>query len=212
MSSLTDQQAIIFDLGGVLINLDYQATTRAFEQLGVTNFSAIYSQAKQSSLFDDFETGVISESVFFGQLAKLTDVKIPLDKMKMAWNAMLLDFPKLRLDKLLALKTTHRIFLLSNTNETHIHAFEAILQCDHGYSTLNPFFERCYYSNRIGLRKPDERIFEFVLSENHLDRGKTIFIDDSIQHVEGARKCGIRAYHLMPGEEVFDVLPTILNG
>ena len=96
----------------------------------------------------------------------------------------------------------YRLFLLSNTNEIHIKAFSAYLKKAYGFSDFSDYFENWYYSCRIGKRKPDQEIFEFVLSENGLIPSETLFIDDSPQHIEGAKKTGIHAYRLSPGEEI----------
>ena len=106
---------IIFDLGGVILNIDYPLTSQAFKQLGVNNFDAVYSQAKQTSLFDDFETGKISPEKFVVQVKNLLDIKCTDDEIITSWNAMLLDFPKERLDLLQQLKNKYTIVLLSNT-------------------------------------------------------------------------------------------------
>ncbi|MGE0568693.1 MAG: HAD family hydrolase [Bacteroidia bacterium] len=199
-------KSIIFDLGGVIINLDMQRTIDAFERLGCKNFNQMYSQLSQSELFDKFDKGQIGEMDFFSKIISWFNLEAGVAELVKVWNEMLLDFPQHRLDKLKSLKKDYRTFLLSNTNETHIESFESILEKENGYKNLSEFFERDYYSCRMNMRKPELEIFNSVLNENALDPQETIFIDDTIIHVEAAKKCGIKAFLLPKGEEVFEFL------
>lgn len=189
---------IIFDLGGVLLNIDYQLTEEAFVALGITNFSDIYSQLKQTNLFDELETGKISAAEFYTRLRTIGQVDISDKELEQAWNAMLLDMPLRRLQILQQLRIYHDLVLLSNTNEIHEAAFNKIIAGIHGY-TLGAFFDRIYYSHRIGMRKPDVEVFEMILNENGFAAEHTLFIDDSPQHIEGAKKAGIQTIWLEKG-------------
>src|SRR4029078_5014143 len=110
--------------------------------------------------------------------------------------SMLLDLPEERLDMLKQYKETHRTFLLSNTNEIHIDTFNGYLHSNFNIPDLSGHFEKLYLSYKVGMRKPDAEIFELVLSENKLDPKETVFIDDSIQHIESAKKLGIQTHWL----------------
>jgi len=201
---------IIFDLGGVIINLDIPKTISEFNKLTNKPFESIYTQLHQSAIFDLFDKGQISEADFFFELNNSLDQPLTHKQLLNAWNAMLLDFPIHRLELLNQLKQRYRIFLLSNTNETHIAQFENDLYQHHGYKNLEPFFEKVYYSCRMNMRKPDREIFDFVLQENTLNASETIFIDDSPQHIEGALKTGIKA-HLLSKEKDIKSLIEQLN-
>jgi len=196
---------IIFDLGGVLLNINYQLTQQAFENLGVINFDHYYTKAQQNGLFNLFETGKISEAVFCLQLQELTQLDATPQEIITAWNTMLLDFPAIRKELLLKVKASFNTSLLSNTNETHIRQFNKIIQHDINEASLSPLFNTHYFSNEIGLRKPDREAFEYVLKENNYLASETLFLDDSIQHIEGAKKCGIYAFHVQetPVEVLF---------
>lgn len=201
---------IIFDLGGVIINLDTAATIKAFVDLGINDFENIYSQLSQTNLFDQFDKGLITENYFFNSIKNQFDLKKPLHDLEKAWNAMLLDFPKQRLDNLKKYKESHRTFLLSNTNETHIREFHRTLHQNYGMRDLDQFFEKVYFSCRVNMRKPDKEIFELVLKQNHLDPAETLFIDDTIYHVEGAKRVGIHSVLIKAGEEFDEVLKRLL--
>lgn len=193
---------IIFDLGGVIINLDIYKTISEFNKLTYMPFEAIYTQADQHQLFDSFDKGQISTNDFLNNLKAQLRFKGNNKELLKAWNAMLLDVPEKRLDVLVSTKQNYTTFLLSNTCEPHIAAFEQDLYLKHGVKNFNDYFDAVYYSCRIGMRKPDKEIFEFVLDKNNLKPEETVFIDDSIQHVKGAGECGISAFLLPKGEEI----------
>lgn len=190
---------IIFDLGGVLLNIDYKLTEKAFIDLGISNFPQLYSQLKQTPIFDLFETGKINRNQFIEKIRELSEKQLTDQQIINSWNAMLLHFPLRRLQILQQLQLYHNLFLLSNTNEIHEDFFNKILFNNHGIPSLGVFFNKVYLSHRIGLRKPDKEVFEFVLNSNGLIPEDTLFIDDSIQHIEGAKAVGIRTIFLEPG-------------
>ena len=197
---------IIFDLGGVLLNINYRFTEQAFINIGLHNFNSVYSKAKQSALFDKFETGKITAGNFRNELRKHLPKNITDNEIDKAWNAMLLDLPEERVNLLHQLKSNYRLFLLSNTNEIHIRAFEKIYSIEYGKNLFENLFEKYYYSSKIGLRKPNADCFKFVLQQNKLNPAETLFIDDSEQHIAGAVKCGLNAIHLKETETINEVL------
>lgn len=203
------KEAIIFDLGGVLLNLDYDLTEKAFISLGMSNFGESYSQLKQTQLFDRYEIGEISSFHFVNRLLDLLPQGTTANQVVHAWEAMILDFPAERLRFLEELSGKYRLFLLSNTNDLHIDAVRRSLEKAVGHRNLEQYFEKTYFSSAIGMRKPDSKIFEFVCSENNLDPATTIFIDDSPQHIEGAKSIGIEVVLLEKNQEVFE-LPFFL--
>ena len=196
--------AIIFDLGGVIINLDYQLTIEAFKKLGIDNFEEMYTQAKQNNLFDDFETGKISSQHFINSLLPFLPSGTSANKVVHAWNAMILDFPKKRLELLDQLNSKYRVFLLSNTNDIHLQAVNRSL-ANTTDRKLETYFEKVYLSHEVKLRKPHKEIFELVCTEQNLNPETTIFIDDTIGHVNGANSIGLKGIHLVDKtiEEMF---------
>ncbi|HRO41910.1 MAG TPA: HAD family phosphatase [Flavipsychrobacter sp.] len=189
---------IIFDLGGVLINLDYTLTEKAFVDLGIENFQALYSQMKQTSLFDDLETGVINRDKFVAGIKEFCSAQLNDQQICTAWNAMLLDFPLRRLQLLQQLRPYFDLVLLSNTNEIHEEAFNKLLHESYGVN-LATYFDKVYYSHKVGMRKPDTQIFKKILDENGFEPIHTLFIDDSPQHIESAKTLGIQTIFLQPG-------------
>ncbi len=197
---------IIFDLGGVLLNINYKVTIEAFKNLGITNFEELFSQASQNQIFDGLDTGRLSPAEFRDRLRKVSGLDLSDEQINTAWNALILDFPAQRITLLEDTAQHYRTFLLSNTNAIHYPAYTAILKKEHGYESLAGLFERHYLSHEIGMRKPDVEIYQFVLQENDLKGDETLFIDDTLKHVEGARKAGLQAYWLdLEQEKVEDL-------
>ncbi|MCC6837942.1 MAG: HAD hydrolase-like protein, partial [Bacteroidia bacterium] len=154
--NLSNYQNIIFDLGGVILNIDYNLSVEAFKNLGLDNFQEHFSQAKQKELFDHYEKGNISSVEFRTQLKRSLKANITDQEIDNAWNALLLDLPKERLEVLNTLKNSCRTFLLSNTNEIHINEFNRYLQQHFCINDLKNYFEEVYLSYEIGMRKPDK--------------------------------------------------------
>jgi putative hydrolase of the HAD superfamily len=192
---------LILDLGGVLIDVDYRATARHFEGLGVAGFDRLYSKAKQTDLFDRFETGALSPQGFRDEVRVLLGAALSDAEIDAGWNAMLGTIPPQRIALVRALKQRYQLLLLSNTNAIHVPAFEAIIARDLGITDFKGLFHGAYYSCALGMRKPDAAIYRHVLALHGADPARTLFIDDSIQHVIGARAAGLRAEHLQLEQE-----------
>jgi putative hydrolase of the HAD superfamily len=193
---LSHYEAIIFDLGGVIINLNYNKTEQEFKRLFGSGFLEMYSKQSQTEIFNKLETGHISEKQFVEAMQKSSSKEVSHQEIIRAWNAMLLDIPKERITLLEKIGQQKRIFLLSNTNEIHKTAFDKIVLEAHQINGLEPLFEKTYFSHLVGMRKPNREIFDFVIQENKLNPQKTLFIDDSPQHIEGALKTGLNSYYL----------------
>jgi putative hydrolase of the HAD superfamily len=197
--------AIIFDFGAVIIDIDYHKTRDAFEKQGIKNFDELFSKAKQNNLFDNLEKGLISEIKFRDELRAISGINLNDNTIDECWNSMLLQMPSNRVEMLKKLQLHKPLYLLSNTNSIHEKAFSAAIEGEYGWNSFKSIFQKVYLSHEIKLRKPDLEIFEKVLSENNLNPSTTLFIDDSPQHIEGARKAGIYAFHLQDGMEVCDL-------
>lgn len=194
---------IIFDLGGIILNIDYHKTEQAFMNLGIINFNELFNQFHANDFFKNFEKGKISPGEFVKELRNYAP-KVPDQDIIDAWNAMLLDFPPGRVDFLRDLKTRYRTFLLSNTNAIHHQAFQKIpLNAD---GSLEECFEKSYYSHEMGLRKPEIEIFRQVIKDNNLLPHETLFVDDTLSNVEAAMVAHINAIFQAPGEKIEELL------
>lgn len=198
---------IIFDLGGVLLDIHYLKTIEAFSQLGLKNPEEAFSKSQQAEIFQSFECGQVSEEAFLGYL-KSEMPKASKDDLIAGWNALLGGFPAARLDFITSIHEKYNCYVLSNTNIIHQRAFEEIIERAVGWDNFSSVFKEIYYSHDMGLRKPDGAIFQKVMEEQGLKPEETCFIDDSPQHVGAAAKKGILAIHLKDDEEIWDVIPS----
>ncbi len=193
---------IIFDLGNVLTDIDYSKTIEAFEKLGIENFKNRFSPLKMDDLFENLETGKISEATFYDSIKKISKVPLSNNQIENAWNALFLNFRTESLSFLEKMSATHQLYLLSNTNSIHLTKFKEIFTRDTGKPSLDNYFIKTYYSNIIGLRKPDASVYSFVLQDAKIVAAETLFIDDLITNIEGARSVGIQSHHLLQREKV----------
>jgi HAD superfamily hydrolase (TIGR01509 family) len=195
---------IIFDLGGVLLNLDFSKTTNAFTSLGVKDFENYFGQYHANPLFKKLETGDVEEN-FYEELRKQASITADNHAINEAWNAMLLDFPADRIDRLKHLGEKYRLFLFSNTNAIHHAAFHSNFQLKFGFD-FDELFEKAYYSHLIGYRKPDPEAFEFVISDSALQKETTLFLDDTLPNVKAAELVGLKAALVTPEKGLLRVL------
>lgn len=195
---------IIFDLGGVILNINLELTEQAFARLGVHNFHDFYTMQKSVPLFDRLETGKISPLEFFNELRDTTGLSLTDEEIVQAWNALLLDFPKERIQWLEQIRNQYKIYLLSNTNQIHYNAFIKTFK-DEFNEDFNNLFITAYYSHHLGLRKPSVEIFETVLNKEQLIPAETLFIDDTRPNIDAAASVGLQTIHLIPPKTLLDL-------
>lgn len=193
---------IIFDLGGVLLDIDFQKTIDAFKKLGIENFEEMFSQINADELFEKLETGNITEPDFYSAIKCRTKTNITNAEIDGAWNALILKFRTESLQYLETLSKSYKLFLLSNTNIIHLQYFKQLFTEQTGKPLLDAYFIKAWYSNEVGLRKPGSEIFEFVLQEEKLIAGETLFIDDTLSNIETAQKMGFKTHHLLPTQKI----------
>lgn len=199
-------QNIIFDFGGVFLNIDFNLTFQAFRQLSDKPFEVIFPDGFNDQLLLQLETGKISPPVFRQKLRERLDSRVDDSVIDAAWCAMLLDLPDYRIDLLRKVSEHYRVFLLSNTNLIHYWRYNGDFRMRYGFD-FGDLFEKPYWSHELGLRKPDLASFEAVIKDSGIDASETVFIDDSYQNIEGAGRAGLRGLHL-----TIDVLELFENG
>jgi len=178
---------IIFDFGNVLLNLDMKATERQMIALLGGHYKFSEEKNVYPTFFNDYELGKMSEEDFLQGLQDMTDKKPSFSDLKFAWNAMLLDLPPARLEMLLRLNEKYRVFLLSNTNKTHIDYVMNYLAAEYDITDWDErYFEKTYYSHLVKMRKPNNDIYDFVLADAQLKAEETLFIDDNIANIKAA--------------------------
>ena len=191
---------LIFDFGGVIINLDYSKPVDEFKKLGISDSKKLYSKEEQTSLFDSLECGQISNENFLNEIRKKSNTN-DLELIKKAWNSILLNIPEERVHLLKKLSLKYKIYLLSNTNSIHLNEIISAYG-EKKWRNFISIFNEVYFSNQIGMRKPNDDIFFYLIKKNKLDVSKTLFIDDSPQHIKTAKKIGFKTYHLTDKEDI----------
>ena len=204
---------LLFDYGGVLIDIDYAATPAALRRLSRAGGTIEFSQASQAELFDKFETGHLSPAEFRAGLRAAYDLAATDAELDAAWHAMLLDVPAERLALVSELRRQgHQTALLSNTNALHIAEINRRLAARYGFAHgIADVLDRVFYSQEVGLRKPGAEIFRHVLREMNWRAEDVLFIEDSPQHVATARRLGLRVLHLAPPLTLTSALPEALR-
>lgn len=186
---------IIFDYGNVIFNIDFNKVAQAWKDLGINNADEFYGHRQQDNVFNALERGQISPEDFRDKIRELTHKPELTDQqINDAWNNIFVGIPEGNHELLLKLKDKYRTFLLSNINAIHYDYVHEYLKREFNMADNSGLFEKTYYSHLVGKRKPDAEIFEQVLQENNLDPAETLFIDDSPQHLETAKKLGLQTY------------------
>ncbi|UOQ74890.1 HAD family hydrolase [Hymenobacter cellulosilyticus] len=204
---------LLFDFGGVIININYQLTVDAMRRLSRASSTIEFNQQSQSELFDRMETGRLTPQEFRAGLRHHYDLEGTDEQLDEAWNAMLLDVPAERLAFIAELRAQgHQMALLSNTNQIHIEEINRRLQTQYGFAHgIADCLDRVFYSQQVGLRKPGPEIFEHALREMNWKAAETLFIEDSFQHIETAQRLGLPTLFLAPPLTLTDALPAAIR-
>ncbi len=198
---------IIFDLGGVLIDLDFTAPIRKFEKLGMNSAGFDYRHAIQDPVFRAFETGMITSGEFRNRIREILENPDTTDQqIDDAWCSMMNTIPREKIALIVKLAASYRLFLFSNTNTIHINFFLNQFEKEYGYS-LETLFEQSFYSHVIKDRKPEPSSFKKVLSLGNMRREETLFIDDFEENVHAAAEFGLKAIHYLPGTDLKSCFP-----
>jgi len=186
---------IILDLGGVIINLNQELTYAAFKRLYPNNYKKILCELEVNNYLVKFEIAAISKGEFILFFKKFDSSVLETEIIK-AWNEMLLDIPKERIQLIRELSIKYNVYLLSNTNEIHYKYIEEYSVNKYELLSFKSIFKYAFLSHEIQLRKPNLSIFKYVLDEAKLLPNETLFIDDTIEHINSAKQLGIRTQHL----------------
>lgn len=195
---------IIFDLGGVILDIDFALTHRAFELEGVEGFAHLYSQYAAAPFFVDFEKGKKTTAQFFDHIRAICGCPLADETIRRCWNAMLIGFDPAKIDWLKKTADRYRVFLFSNTNILHYQDFAKRFYDQQG-EEFNACFVKAYYSHEMGLRKPDPESYQAIIDEQGLDVSETLFIDDTLKNIEAARQIGLQTIHLQKPTTILEL-------
>jgi len=195
---------LIFDLGGVILDLSVDHTLNSFSSLSKLPKSRVEELYVSTPGFLAYEKGLIDDDGFRSFVRETFSLAADDDAIDACWNAMLRGIPGIKLDLLMKLQNEFQVFLLSNTNAIHLHHINEIVLPKGKQNSLDDYFHKAYYSHRMGKRKPDAEIFEQVLEENHLLPEETLFLDDYAVNIEGAKSLGIKTVHVTSPDLILD--------
>lgn len=194
---------IIFDLGGVLLNIEPSITGKRLTEMGVQNLPQVLEKLASSRIYERLDTGALSDQGFRDEVRLACGINLSDDQVDEAWNALLLDFPAPRVQMLKELKENYNVYLLSNTNSIHFISYTKTFREVYGFE-MKSLFEQLFLSYEMGVHKPDARIYRMALLKAGLKASETLFIDDSLANTEAAVACGLAAIHLKAGMEITD--------
>ena len=197
---------IIFDLGGVLLDLDVQKTFDAFGKMGLTKEEIMDRYHREGNFFLLFEKGQISADEFRASLRTMIGNSATNEKIDYAWNEMLRGFRGETIKLISDFSLKYPVYLLSNTNEIHLPYYSQQFREASGGTDLQKYFIKSYFSHLIKTRKPELESFMYVLNDAGLVANQTLFIDDFEENCISARETGLVAHQLKPEDDLRDVL------
>jgi len=202
---------IIFDFGGVFLNVDYAKTRQAFIDAGVVNFDDFYQQSHISPLFTQLEKGLIEPSVFYSSLRRQANTQLTDEQIETAWDAMLGTFRESSVKFLQQLQDKYKLYLLSNANAIHYEAFMQTYKDQFGKNDFESMFEGAYFSHLVHLQKPHADSYNYILEKHKLDASETLFVDDTFKNIEGAKAVGLQTLFLENGDYVEDKIGKFID-
>ena len=195
---------IVFDLGGVLVDLDFKAAINGLQQAGFANVKEQLLAFDHEGIFKKFELGEMTADEFRTAIRENSTVTLTDEEIDALWNAMLLEIPREKLELILDLRGKYMVYLLSNTNSIH---WDYVCKNAFNYRgfRVNDYFEETFLSYEMHLAKPDKAIYEKVLQDANLLAEETLFIDDSEANCKAAEEVGIHAHHYHIGDDLSKV-------
>jgi len=192
---------LIFDLGGVLLNINPLLSLLEFEKISGIDKEELKLRLAGEKVFEKFDTGSLNPAQFRNVLCRIMNREVSDSEIDRVWNRLLLDFPLVRVELLQSLRKNYRIYLLSNTNIIHFAHYTLEFYNTYGIQ-MTDLFDQVFLSYEIGMHKPDAGIYTHVLQAANLDPSETVFIDDSLANIEAADRMGIAGIHIRNGNDV----------
>jgi len=200
----TEIKNIIFDLGGVLLNIEPALTGKALTEMGVSDMESLHLRLSESKLYQRYDSGICSSDRFRHEIREVSGIALIDAQIDEAWNALLLDFPKPRVEMLHQIRPHYNLYLLSNTNSIHFESYTRTFRDVHG-EEMPDLFDRLFLSYELGAHKPDPEIYRKTIALGNFLPQETLFIDDSLENVLAATREGLIGFHLVAGLEVTEL-------
>ena len=197
---------VIFDLGNVLIDLDYPKIIQEFKKVARKNQDNIRKLVMDSKVLIKFETGQIDPDRFHSAVNQILDTNLEEEEFEQIWNSVLKSVTKERMDKVLEIGKKYDTYILSNTNITHEIAFESMIMEATGKESIREFVKEAYLSHELGMRKPNQDIYEFVIDDISNYPSRMLFLDDRLDNIEAARLAGMKAIQVFDPDKQLNEL------
>lgn len=202
---------VVFDLGGVLIDLDYACALRSFERIGVEDANRLLDPYEQKGIFLEVENGKADAEMFCRKLREHTGKDLSFEAIRQAWLGFVVDVPQYKLDYLLQLRESYPVYLLSNTNPFIMDSWARTEDFTPAGRPIGDYFDKIYASYEIGLTKPDRKIFEYMVRDSGMVPQETLFVDDGARNVATARELGFETYLPENGEDWREAVGRIIR-
>lgn len=199
---------IIFDYGGVIINLDMQTPLDLLKLHSRLNVEEVWKEMHSKKVFEMYEQGILSDEEFRNAIRNFFNIQIDDELIDQIWNSLLLDMPQERIELLSKCQIQYQTFLLSNSNPIHYNSYLSQLQNRYKINSFNDLFKKAYFSFEMKLLKPSSEIFQKIIDTHQLKVGETLFIDDTLVHIETARKMGFKTVYLTDGRKITDLFSS----
>ena len=198
-------KVIVFDLGDVVINIDFMLTYKAFAALSGMTLDATLLKFEALSVFDQYEKGVFTDDEFIAFMKKNFAPQVSDAVIINAWNSILLDIPSERIDLMKSLKNKYATYILSNTSNLHIIEVNNILQRATGVADLKELVIKPFYSYEMELRKPGKLIYDTMVAEIGCKPEEVVFVDDNEENVIAANTMGINAILVTKENSILEI-------
>jgi len=198
-----DADALLFDLGRVVIDIDFIRTFRCWADYAGCEPASLRERFVRDELYRGHERGEISDAAFFEGLRSSLGVDLTDAQFLEGWNAIFVgEIPGI---KPLLARAAQRLplYALSNTNVPHVACFSD------RYADVLGHFRQIFVSSSIGLRKPDAEAYDHVVRAIGVPAARIVFFDDLAENIEGARARGLKAVHVASADDVAEALTAL---
>lgn len=201
---------IVFDLGGVLMDLDRERAVRRFVEIGVLDAEEWIGLYGQKGIFLEIENGQIDLDTYCKKLCEHTGKPLTYEQIQYAWMGFITDVPQYKLDYLLELRKHYKVYLLSNTNPI-IQSWARSETFTPAGRPISAYFDKMYTSYEVGAIKPDRAIYDYMISDSQLNPSETLFVDDGKKNIEIGQELGFYTYQPKNGEDWRSAIEELLN-